>query len=109
MVLLLRVDGAPFDVQAVNSFAEGVHSDAVVELGGPDDGNTCVSAVQIAVVWHGNLHHIISDLIYSFTNILSSCVEGNIPKVYLASWRRYPVLLASRLNSFSAGNVPLDR
>ncbi len=41
---LLCVDGAPLDVQTVNSFAEGVHIDAVgFELRDPCDCSECIT------------------------------------------------------------------
>ena len=46
---LLRVDGAPLDVQVVNSVAEGVHVDAIVlKLGGLCDCNESISAIPVA-------------------------------------------------------------
>ena len=46
---LFRVDGAPLDVQVVNSVAEGVHVDAVVlKLGGSYDCNECVFTIPVA-------------------------------------------------------------
>ena len=77
MMRLLRVDGAPLDVQVMNSFAESIHINAIVlKLRGPCDCNERISAMSAAraIGYHFNIVNQVGrrEIVNGFTNFLAS-------------------------------------
>ncbi len=108
-MLLLRVDGAPLDVQVVNSIAEGVHVDAALELRWPCDCNEGISAISVASSWHFTVVHLcMREATNGLTNVMLRRIERNVPDVDLASWSLYP-LSSACLDPGLTGKVLLDR